>query len=108
MYQSQVSKILRKKYTYLETLQDGNDLNQKNRPSCHWLELQEALFTWQQAMQQKGVALGGELLKLKASEFWSKLSVYKDQDAPVFSNGWLERFKHHRKVRAYARHGEAR
>ncbi len=82
--QSQVSKILSKKYTYLDALQDGDDLNQKKRRSCHWPELDEALFTWQQAMQQKGAALGGEHLTLKASEFWSQLSVYKDQDAPVF------------------------
>jgi hypothetical protein len=31
MDQSQVSKILGKKYTYLDALQDGNDFNQKKQ-----------------------------------------------------------------------------
>jgi hypothetical protein len=105
--QPQVSKILGKQYTYLDGLQDNDNLSVKKHRSCKLSELEQALFTWQQAMQLPGASLSGLHLKGKALDFWSQLSIYKDLAVPVFSNGWLERFKHRRNIRSYVQHGEA-
>ncbi len=105
--QSQVSRILSKEYAFLDQLKPNDQLSQKKRRSCKWPELEHALFTWQQAMQQRGAALAGEHLKAKASDFWSQLAVYRDQPVPSFSSGWLECFKNRRHIRSYVRHGEA-
>jgi hypothetical protein len=105
--QPQVSKILIKQYAYLDQLPETDNLTQKKRRLCIWPELERALFTWQQAMQQRKAALAGEHLKAKASDFWSQLAVYQGKPVPSFSSGWLERFKNHRKIRSYVRHGEA-
>ncbi len=58
-------------------------------------------------MQRRGAALSGDHLRQKAVDFWSKLDAYKGKELPLFSGGWLEHFKHRRKIRAYVRHGEA-
>jgi hypothetical protein len=105
--QPQVSKILGDQYSYLDSLQKTDKMTVKRRRSCKWPELEQALFTWQQAMQRRGAALSDLHLKGKANDFWSQLSVFKDMPVPLFSNGWLERFKHRRNIRSFLRHGEA-
>ncbi len=104
---SQVSRILSDQYSHLDAVQSTNDLSNKKRQSCSWPELEQAFFTWPQAMQRKGAAFSGEYVRLKATEVWSKLAVYKVKDALLISNGWLERFKRRRKIQAFAHHGEA-
>jgi hypothetical protein len=102
-----VSKILRNEYACLDQLKKNNPLSQKKRRSCKWPELEQALFTWQQAMQQRGAALAGEHLKAKASDFWSLVAVYQGQPVSSFLNGRPERFTNRRHIRSYVRHGEA-
>jgi hypothetical protein len=105
--QPQVSKTLSQRYSYLDSTWKSDNLGIKKHRSCKWPELEQALFTWQQAMQQRGACLSGLHLKGKALDFWSSLAIYKDLPVPLFSNGWLERFKHRRKIRSYQRPGEA-
>jgi hypothetical protein len=100
--QSQASIIFSDQYSHLDPVRSTDDLSTKKRRSCSWPEVEQALFTWQQAMQRKGATLSGEHLRHKATELWSKLAVYKDKDAPSFSNGWLERFERRRIIWAYA------
>jgi hypothetical protein len=104
--QPQVSKILSKQYAYIDQLQETDDITQKKRRLCIWPELERALFTLQQAMQQRGAALAVEHLKTKASDFWSQLAVYQEKPVLSFSSGWLEHFKNRRKIRSYVRHDE--
>jgi hypothetical protein len=94
--QPQVSRILSDEYAYLDKLKKKDNMSHKKRRSCKWPELEQALFTWQQAMQQRGAALAGEHLKAKANNIWSEVAVYQGQPVPSFSNGWLERFKKRR------------
>ncbi len=101
--QPQVSIILSQQYSYLNSLRKSDDLCAKKHRSCKWPELKQALFTWQQAMQRRGACMSGLHLKGKALDFWSSLVIYKDLPVPLFSNGWLERFKHRRKICAWGR-----
>jgi hypothetical protein len=68
--QPQVSRILSDKYAYLDQLKKKDNMSHKKRCSCKWPELEQALFTWQQAMQQRGAAHAGVYLKAKANNFW--------------------------------------
>jgi hypothetical protein len=58
-------------------------------------------------MQRQGASLSGLHLKGKAKDFWSHLSIYRDQPVALFLNGWLEHFKHRCNIRSFSRHGEA-
>lgn len=100
-----VSKILSSKYDYLDT----GLASIQTRPSIsQWPILDQALFEWQQQHQDTtGFPITGPLLRLKAIEFWKKIPQYQNLPLPLFSDGWLTRFKkrHHLRYRSF--HGEA-
>lgn len=68
--------------------------------------LEEALFEWQQLMQLRKVCVSALLLQTKALEFWNLLPQYANLDPPVFSEGWVTRFKSRFSLRKYNFHGE--
>jgi hypothetical protein len=61
-----ISKILSSKYDYLDSLNkkiDKDKLELKRVLVGDWLDLEGALFEWQQRMQKKKVVITGEILK---------------------------------------------
>ena len=59
----------------------------KSRSSAgDWLELEGALFEWQQRIEQKKAIITGEILKTKAKQLWEALPQYDDVDMPKWSN----------------------
>ena len=77
---STVSDYLSQKYTFL----DEKELNQhtmtvrKNR-ACNWEELEVALIEWQirYDLHHDSGSTTGDLLCIKASQFWMKLPCYQ-------------------------------
>ena len=69
--QSSVSKILSSKYEYLDSLdkkKDKDKLESKRTSAGDWLDLEGALFEWQQRMQQNKAVITGEILKSQAGK----------------------------------------
>lgn len=103
--QPQVSKMLGPKWSYLD---DVNKTTQvKKRRGCEWPELERVLFEWQQRMQSKGQTVTGEQLRSQAQRFWTRLPTYSSLPLPLFSTGWLDKFKARHGIRNFKRHGEA-
>jgi DDE superfamily endonuclease/Tc5 transposase DNA-binding domain/Fission yeast centromere protein N-terminal domain len=108
--QSQVSRILSKKYDYVDDLDKKKDklaLQAQRSSVGEWPELEAALFEWQQRMQKKRAVITGELLKQQAAKFWNALPQYQGKEQPRFSNGWLQGFQKRFNIREYVNHGEA-
>ena len=99
-----VSKILSSKYEYLDTGFAG----QNKRPlTSRWPLLDEALHIWQQRHEDAGFPITGPLIQSKAVELWRKIPQYKDLDPPLFSEGWLSRFKQRHSIRYHTSYGES-
>jgi hypothetical protein len=99
-----VSRILSSKYQHLDTGPAG--LNMRTSAS-HWPVLDEKLFEWQQRHQDAGFPITGPLLRLKAIEYWRKIPEYAGLPVPLFSDGWLTRFKQRHSLRYHTFHGES-
>jgi hypothetical protein len=99
-----VSRVLSSQYDYL----DGGDAGIRTRKStAHWPLLDDALFEWQRQHIENGFPMTGPIIRLKAAEYWRKIPEYKDLPMPVFSDGWLTRFKNRYSIRWHTFHGEA-
>jgi hypothetical protein len=72
-----------------------------------WPILDQALFEWQQRHQDAGFPITGPLLRMKAIEYWKKIPQYQHLPLPLFSDGWLTRFKKRCHLRYHTFHGEA-
>ncbi|KAJ5976558.1 hypothetical protein N7481_010265 [Penicillium waksmanii] len=93
-----------RKYQHLDTSPAG--LNMRLSTS-HWPKLDQALFEWQQRHQDAGFPITGPLLRLKAIEYWRKIPEYTGFPEPLFSDGWLTRFKQRHSLRYHTFHGES-
>ena len=99
-----VSKILSSKYEHLDTGFAG----QNKRPlTSRWPLLDELLYIWQQRHENAGFPITGPLIQSKAVEYWKKIPQYKDLDPPLFSEGWLSRFKQRHSIRYHTSYGES-
>lgn len=103
--QSQVSKILSKKWAYLDDTDADPDV--KRHRGCEWPELERVLFEWQQRMQAKGQTVTGDQIRGQAQLFFTRLPTYAGRLLPSFSHGWLDGFKSRHGIRSFVRHGEA-
>lgn len=105
--QSSISDILGPTYVHLDNTKALLRPDNKKTRASHWPDLEEALFDWQQKMQNKGAVITGDILKEMAAEFWIRLPQYNHLPIPKFSNGWLQAFKKRHQIKRYTRHGEA-
>lgn len=92
--QGNISRVLSSKYAYLDT-DDAltKDLSKRRQTSGEWPDLEDALFQWQQQLQQQHGKVHGDMLKQMAAQLWEQSPRYAGQQQPHWSNGWLERFK---------------
>jgi hypothetical protein len=99
-----VSRILSSKYQHLDT--SPASLSMRTSAS-HWPILDEKLFEWQQRHQDAGFPITGPLLRLKAIQYWKKIPEYTGLPVPLFSDGWLTRFKQRHSLRYYTFYSES-
>ena len=66
----------------------------KNR-KAQWPTLEAASIEWQIRYDRHpgSGSTTGDLLRLKATEFWGKLPEYSGQECPKWTEGWLTGFK---------------
>lgn len=101
------SEILSSKFAHLDA---GPVLVWKDRAreTPHdWPALEEALFEWIKRYETGHNTLNGEIIRVKATQFWERLPEYQGKPIPKFSNGWLDNFKHRHNIRQRNQHGEA-
>lgn len=103
--QSTISESLSKIFEHLDTETTQPDVKRQRTPA--WVDLENALFEWQQRMEKKKATVTGDLWKGMASVFWDKLPQYEGQPKPKFSTGWLEGFKARHIIKKYRLYGEA-
>jgi hypothetical protein len=80
----------------------------KRVSNAEYKELEEPLAEWQLQYDRhpdSGLTTG-ELLILKAKEFWGKLPCYARKEAPKFSVGWLDSFKKRYGIKERRRYGK--
>lgn len=88
--QCTVSLILSKKYEYL----DHGPASTSNRMQrSQWPLLEKPLSKWLQQQEELGVTASMEEIYAKAREIWPTISEYQDRQPPLFSAGWLQKFK---------------
>jgi hypothetical protein len=89
---STASDILSSKYEYLDNNSNIRDKTKRERVG-KWPILEEALGEWALRFEAVHGTVSGDLLRLKATELWSKLDEYQGQPCPSWSTGWLGGFK---------------
>ena len=107
---STLSDALSHKFSWL----DNTDLTKsqatikKNR-SPLWSTLEATLIEWQIRYNKHpdSGSTTGDLLRYKATEFWSKLPEYTGKECPKWTEGWLTGFKKRHNLKAKRRYGEA-
>lgn len=86
-FQSPLSKT----FKHLNTGTTRPDVKRQRTPA--WVDLENALFEWQQCIEKNKATVTGDLLNEMASVLWEKLPQYEWQPKPKFSTGWLEGFQ---------------
>ena len=102
---STISESLSSTFAYLDS-GSGRPTIKKQR-QAQWTDLEDALFEWQQRMEQKRATVTGDILKEMAVTLWQTLPQYADQEVPKFSTGWLDGFKARHHIKKYKQHGNA-
>lgn len=102
--QSTISESFSKTFEHLDTGATRPNVKRQRTPA--WVDLENALFKWQQCMEKKKAIVTGDLLMEMASVFWDKLPQYEGQLKPKFSTGWLEGFKACHSIKIYWLYGE--
>ena len=107
---STLSNILSAKYSWLNSTDlTKNKATLKKNRQPKWATLKAALLEWQIWYDKypSSGTITGDLLRYKATEFWNKLPEYTGLECPVWSDGWLTRFKKRSDIKERRRHGEA-
>lgn len=103
--QSTVSDILSSQYQYLDS--KSNPSTSLRKSTGQWQDLENILYEWQQTLDLRGAYISGDILIEKAHQIWNSLPQYHGQPPPLFSNGWLHRFKQRFNIKQHTHHGEA-
>ena len=84
--------------------------NVKRKRKAAAPRLENALYKWLCEMNNNGVLLSGEVIKIKAQRLLDHANMHLSEDEKLsmkFSKGWLERFKKRHSLRFRRVHGEA-
>jgi hypothetical protein len=104
--QSIVSRTISDTYKYLDE-QNTAILGQMRRVQGKWPRLEQALFEWQQYVQNQAASITNLALLEQAERLWDRMDEYKGLPRPQFSNGWIIKFNKRHNIRNYRQHGEA-
>ena len=86
---------------------DQVNLKAKNSRTAKWDILEKALGDWAVRFDQVHGIVSGDLLRLKASEFWQRLPEYQGLECLSWSEGWLSGFKNRYNFYCCKKVGEA-
>jgi hypothetical protein len=104
---STASEILSSKYAHLDAdISKVHDQVKKKR-LAKWQVLEDALSEWAFQFDIVHGTVSGDLLRLKATELWGRLSEYQGQPCPSWSEGWLTGFKSRHNFHRRRKVGEA-
>lgn len=105
--QPSVSESLSPRFAFLDHSDTRPDtsLRQRSRQS-RWPQLEDALYQWFLRYEQQG-PITEALIREQAARFWKRLPHTADMELPVFSNGWVQRFKTRYQISSRRAHGEA-
>ena len=93
------------KSSQLEAM-SSHKLDRKRHKGASHPALDEGLINWVLQCQHKRIFLTGDVIKTKAEQFAKKMSI-PDDEVPLFSNGWLEKFKKRHSLNQFQTHGES-
>lgn len=105
--QSTISESLSDTFEHLDEQDDLMNPEVKKGRLSRWLDLEAALFDWEQRMLMKKATVTDETLVSTAERFFSKLPQYHGVKPPVFSPHWLESYKARYKAKRYAHEDES-
>jgi hypothetical protein len=88
---STASDILSDRNKHLDIM-DFNLQAKKDR-GAQWQVLEAALSDWAIRFDQAYGSVTGDLIRIKATELWSKLPIYQGLECLSWSEGWLSGFK---------------
>ena len=104
--QSVISRTLSKEWKHLD--EDTSPIPGKIRQKQgKWPRLEQALFEWQQYVQDQQASITNLTLLTQAKRLWDRMDEYKDLPRPKFSNGWIIGFNKRHNIRNYRQHGES-
>ena len=100
--QSTLSESLSSQYKHLDSkrLQRDQQGQSKQREAAYPI-LEQALFEWQQRLQNKKVPITGDMIQETASWFWKMIPALTCNPEPKFNNKWLDGFKKYYRIKKY-------
>uniref|UniRef100_A0A1X7V775 HTH CENPB-type domain-containing protein n=1 Tax=Amphimedon queenslandica TaxID=400682 RepID=A0A1X7V775_AMPQE len=101
---TQVLQVLKKKDTIFEQFKSNAPGDRKRKRGTQFEEINDAVFTWYSLARQRNVPISGPKLQEEAMKIAEKLSCSSQFKA---SNGWLQSFKKHHKLKQLTVSGEA-
>jgi hypothetical protein len=90
---STAGDILSAKNAFLDDESTRINLKSKSNKGAKWETLEEALGDWAIRFDEAHGTVSGDLLRIKATEFWQRLPEYQGLECPTWSDGWLAGFK---------------
>ena len=100
----QVCKILKEKDKWLSIDVSNKEFkNQKRDRGAKFPEIESALFLWMQQALSSNLTITGDILKVKALSFATRLQI----TTFTASDGWLSKFKKCYNIRLINKAGEA-
>lgn len=105
--QGTISNILKRFADLLGPANSDAALRSKRQRAVSYLLVDTALAKWITEYQGT-VNISGDLIQEKAASFMKSLHpAIKDDDAPAFSIGWLQKIKNRHGIRMHRRLGES-
>ena len=104
---SSISESLSDRFSHLDKEDCAENPDSKRRHKPKWLDLEAALFDWQQRSLTAKNVITDNALKEMAEKFFYRLPQYQNVEPPQFSKYWLKNYKGRYKVDDYAHHGKS-
>ena len=100
------SEIISSKWARLDNEAIPEWRDTKRHRNSEWNALKEALFEWEQRYEGAKNIVTGDVLRIKATQFWERLLCYQDLPILKWTDGWLTDFKSRHNLKDRKLHGE--
>ena len=107
LHKSSISESLSDRFNHLDKEDYVAKPDSKKRFEPKWLDLEAALFDWQQRSLTAKMVITDNTLKEMAEKLFYRLPQYQNVEPPQFSKYWLKNYKGRYKVDDYAHHGRS-
>ena len=93
LHKSTISESLSDTFKHLDEQYHPSHPDSKRRHESKWPDLEAVLFDWEQRASKSNRTITNDDLKDMAKKFFDRLPQYHNEDAPGFSNYWLDNYK---------------